>query len=89
METEHSPLALVIDDELEDTVTVRYPEADLICTLLAFLWRERGANMRVEHGELKLHVLDAGVWFPDVGLGVVLRDVRREGLHVVAKLLIC
>lgn len=50
---------------------------------------KRRANMWVEHRELELHVFDARVRFPDVGLGVVLRDVRREGLHVGAKLLIC
>ena len=64
METEYSPLALVVDDKLEDAVTVRCTEADFVHALLALLWRERCADVWVEHGKLKLHVLDAAVGLP-------------------------
>lgn len=76
----NSPLALVIDDELEDTVSIRYTEGDRVLASLAWDRRQRSADVRVEHGKLELHVLDARVRLPGVLGGVELRDVHTEDL---------
>ena len=76
----HAPLALVVDVELEDTVPVGHAERDRILARLAWHRRQRRADVRVEHREFELHVLDARVWFPDVLVWVELRDMQGEDL---------
>ena len=60
----HAPLALVVDVELEDTVPVRHTECDRVLPGFACDRRERGADVRVEHGKLELQVVDARVRLP-------------------------
>lgn len=51
---EHAPLSAIIDDKLEDTMSVRHPELSRVRPRRARDGVERGADVRVEHCELEL-----------------------------------
>lgn len=70
----------MVDDELKDTVAVRDAERDRVLAGLAGDGGQRGADVRVEHRELELEVLDAGEGLPRVEVRVVLGDVRLVSL---------
>ena len=78
------PFALVIHGELEDTMPVGDAERNRVFPRLACDGRKRGPDVRVEHGELELQVLEARIRLPRASLGVVLRDVCRKGLCIGA-----
>lgn len=77
----YSPFALVFDDELEYAVPVRDAEGNRVLARLSRDREKRGPNVGVEHGEVELQVLDAGVRLPHVQLGIVLGDVRSVRLR--------
>ena len=60
------PITLVVDDKFKHTMTIGYTEGDRIFARRAWYRWQRRANVGVEHCELKLHILNAGVWFPGV-----------------------
>ena len=79
------PFALVVNVELEDAMAIRDAERDGVRAGLALDGRERGADVRVEHGELELHVVDVGVRAPPADLRVVLGDERGESLYIAGR----
>ena len=81
-----APFALMVDVELEDTVPVGDAESDRVHAGFVPHRRERGANVRVQHGELELHVLDVGVCAPQADLGIELGDERGESLQITFRL---
>ena len=64
---EHAPLPAIIDDKLEDTMSVRYPELSGVCARRARDGHQPSANMRVEHRKIELHILNTGVGNPASG----------------------
>ena len=64
---EHAPLPAIIDDKLEDTMSVRYPELSGVCARRARDGHQPGADMRVEHRKIELHIFNTGVGNPASG----------------------
>ena len=77
---EHAPLSLVVDDKLEDTMPIRHAERNRVLAGLARYGGQRRADVRVEHRELELEVVDARVRLEGSRLRVVLRDFGSEDL---------
>ena len=75
------PFTLVVDDELEDSVSIRRTEYHRIGSWRASDGFESSADMGVEHRELKLQVLNVGKGFPTCSPNVVFRNVRSEYLN--------
>lgn len=71
----------MVDDELEDAMPVRGAERNRIhARFSGYSWKGR-ADMRVEHGELELDVLDAGERLPGATTSVVLGNAGSEFLR--------
>lgn len=68
------PLALVVHNELEDTMTVRGAEGDGVLARGILHWRKTGADMRIEHGEFKLQVGQSRVRLPGRAFRLPLRN---------------
>jgi len=72
----------VVEDELEDAVAVWDAERGSVQAGFSLDGEERGADVRVEHGELELEVVQAGVGHP-TALGVVPGDARLKCLWII------
>ena len=72
---ERPAVALEVDDELEHAMPVGRAERDGVFSRYARDGGQRGADVRVKHGELELQVGEAGVGLPGGCLCVVLGHV--------------
>lgn len=71
---------LVVEHELEHAVPVGRAERQLVFALVRGVGGEEGADVRVEHREFELQVVQIVLGLPFSARGVVLEDQRFEGL---------
>ena len=69
----------VVEHEFEHAVAVGYAERGSVQARLSGDGAERGADVRVEHGEVDLDVVQPGVRYPSA-LGIEPGDVGLERL---------
>ena len=75
-----APFAFIVENKFEDPMAVWCAEGDGVFARRAGDWMKPCTDVRVEHCEFELEIVNFGIWLPQSRLRVVARDVG--GVHL-------